>query len=191
MHLSQFTDLKIKMQQMQMKPQNIEEDLQQLEESLNHLLEIKAALEESEEMAITIKLHLLHDPSRFFIARLLDPHGLNYKWPFGGLVFSYEALEKDGFERVEPYHIFIEDAIIVGAGWDESGLCLTECRSNTRIWKIRGTPADIRDLEVPPNFIEVSLFSSRHAGEVIKVPLNAGKEGVEYWERKHVYLNVS
>ena len=89
------------MQQAQLREENIEENAFYLEECLNHLMEIKPLLQENEEAPITIKLHLLHDPSRFVIARLLDPHGLDYRWPFGGLVFSYEAIGEDNDDEVK------------------------------------------------------------------------------------------
>ena len=159
-------------------------------ECLNHLLEIKALLQENEATPISIKLHLLHDPARFIIARLLDPHSLDYKWPFGGLVFSYAAIREDNDEENKPDYIFIKDAQVVGAGWNKQDLCLTEDRQNLKLWKIRGIPADIRYLETPPDCIKVSVFSRRHSGEIMKVPLKVGKNTVDYWERKNIFLTI-
>ena len=178
------------MQQAQLREENIEENTIYLEECLNHLMEIKSLLQENEEAPITIKLHLLHDPSRFVIARLLDPHGLDYRWPFGGLVFSYEAIGEDNDDEVKPEYIFIEGVAVVGAGWNKHGLCLTEERENLKLWKIRGIPADVRDLETPSGCIQISVFSSRHSDELLKVPLNVGVKSIDYWERKNIYLKI-
>ena len=129
---AQFDELKAKIQQAQLRAENIEENTIYLEECLNHLLEIRMLLQENEEASITINLHLLHDPSRFVIARLLDPHGLDYKWPFGGLVFSYTAISEDNGDEIKPEYIFIGGASVVGAGWNKQNLCLTEERENIK-----------------------------------------------------------
>ena len=182
--------MKAKIQQAQIRVQTLEENFPYLEDCLNHLVMIQGLLEEREETSISIKLHLLHDPERFIIARLLDPHGLDYTWPFGGLVFAYEAIGEDNDEEIKPEYIFIEDVTIVGAGWDKHGLCLTDVKESTKLWKIRGIPADVRELETPQNCIQVSLFSSRHSGELMKVPLHVGDKSVEFWERKNIYLRT-
>ena len=182
--------MKAKIQQAQLRTENIEENKTYLAECLNHLLEIKTLLQENEETTLSIKLHLLHDPSRFVVARLLDPHGLDYKWPFGGLVFSYTVIREDNDDEIKPEYIFIEGASVVGAGWNKQDICLTEDRENLKLWKIRGIPADVRDLETPADCIQVSVFSTRHSDELMKVPLHVGDKTVDYWERKNIYLKI-
>ena len=173
-----------------MKVKFVEESKRQNEERFDHLVKIKLKLEQSEESAMTVQLDLFQDPLRFFTARLLDPHGLDYAWPFGGLAFSFDALNEGNNDEVKPEYIFLEGISIVGAFWNKEKLCLSEEKGNTSIWKIRGIPADIRYLKVPESCIEIPLFSNENSEEIVKVPLNIGDQSADYWKRKNVFLKI-
>ena len=162
----------------------------QLELRLAHLAVLKSQLEGRDEVALTVKLHLLNQPGRFLVSRLLDPHCLGYKWPFGGLVFTFTVINEIKEEEVNPDHIYLEDAIIVGAGWDSERFCLRQDTSNRNLGKIRGVPTDKKLFSVPEQNILVPVYSSKHSGELLRLPLGIGDQPRDFWERRNIYVRI-
>lgn len=167
-----------------------EEKKKQLTEVLVHILEIIAQLDGKEDTSLSVKLHLMQDPSNFLISRLLDPHSLGYAWPFGGLYFSYSIIEEDNKDEVKNDHIFIENATLVGAGIDQDDLSLTNLGPNPHIWKIRGIPIDKRKITISPEHVDVPVYSINHSGELFKVPIKVGKESKQFWERRNIFIQL-
>ena len=160
---------------------------------LEQLSQIKSQLEEREETSVLVKLQLLNDPARFLVSRLLDPHLLPYKWPFGGLLFTFSILtEEEGEEEeeVKSDHIFLDNAFLVGAGWDRKRRCLTKDVSNRALGKIRGVPTDKKVFSQPPDTIQVPVFSSNHRGELLQVPLAIGDQDTQFWQRRNIYVRI-
>ena len=156
---------------------------------LDHLGQIKSQLEDREETSVLVKLQLLNDPARFLVSRLLDPHLLPYKWPFGGLLFTFSLLSEEVEEdQVKSDHIFLSSAVLVGAGWDRDRRCLTQDLSHRALGKIRGVPTDKKVFSQPPDTIQVPVFSARHRGELLQVPLAIGDQQREFWQRRNVYI---
>ena len=160
---------------------------------LQHLGQIKSQLEEREETSVVVKLQLLNDPARFLVSRLLDPHLLPYKWPFGGLVFTYTILsqeEEEEEEEVKSDQIFLDSAVLVGAGWDRERRCLTQDVSSRALGRIRGVPTDKKVFSQPPDTIQLPVFSSRHRGELLQVPVNIGDQDSQFWQRRNIYVRI-
>ena len=158
---------------------------------LQHLVQIKSQLEEeSEETSVVVKLQLLNDPARFLVSRLLDPHLLPYKWPFGGLLFTFTILSQEEQGEVKSDHIFLDSAVLVGAGWDRERRCLTKDVSNRALGRIRGVPTDKKVFSQPPDTIQLPVFSSRHRGELLQVPVNIGDQDRQFWQRRNIYVRI-
>ena len=158
---------------------------------LEQLSQIKSQLEEREETSVLVKLQLLNDPARFLVSRLLDPHLLPYKWPFGGLLFTFSILSQEVEEdEVKSDHIFLDNANLVGAGWDRERGCLTKDVSNRALGRIRGVPTDKKVFSQPPDTIQVPVFSSLHRGELLQVPLAIGDQQMEFWQRRNIYVRI-
>ena len=158
--------------------------------TLGHLLEIMSQLIGKEETSVSVKLHLLDDPSHFLVSRLLDPHCLGYAWPFGGVYFTFSIMREDDDDEVKNDQIFIEDATLHGAGLDSAELCLVESVASARLWRIRGAPIDNRDMQESPDLVDVPVFSSNHPGELFKVPIKVGKQSKQFWERKNLHIKL-
>ena len=161
-----------------------------MENCLENLLKILAQLDGKEETWLFLKLHLLNDPARFIISRLLDPHCLEYTWPFGGLVFSFSVLSEDFDDELMNDHIFFEDVTLFGAGWNNSESCLTDEGTMAKLWKIRGIPIDKKNVLVSTELVDIPVYSCYHSGELFRVPLNVGKKSKDFWERKNVFLRL-
>ena len=158
---------------------------------LQHLGQIKSQLEDREETSVLVKLQLLNDPARFLVSRLLDPHLLPYKWPFGGLLFTFSILsQEEEEEEVKSDHIFLDNAVLVGAGWDRERGCLTEDVSNRALGKIRGVPTDKKVFSQPADTIQLPVFSSRHRGELLQVPVAIGVQDRQFWQRRNIYVRI-
>ena len=167
---------------------------EQLGSSLDHLNHIQSQLAQQagdEDLTfLTVKLHLLNDPGRFLTSRLLDPHCLGYKWPFGGLVFTFTAVAEISEDEVRSDHIYLDSAVLVGAGWDSSRQCLTKDTSNRKFGKIRGVPTDKKQFSVEDSHILVPVYSSRHSGELARVPVGRGDLPREFWQRRNIYVRI-
>ena len=191
----QLNDLKKKMQKAQLQTENIEEDQQFYEKCFDQLLSLKTQLTKNEETALRVRLDLLSDPARLLVARLLDPHTLNYEWPFGGLVFRFTVLSEQEEEEEEGEakcdRVFVEAARLVGAGWDGTRGCLTEAETQSGLERVCGQPADTRHLSTPPHCVLVPAYSARHAEQLFSVALPVdGENRVEYWERKNILVRI-
>ena len=161
-----------------------------LADCLDHLVDIKAQLEEADEVYVTVKLHLLNDPARFLISRLLDPHCLGYKWPFGGLVFTFTVVNEINEDHVNHDNIFLDNAFLIGAGWDKERLCLTGDLKNRKLGLIRGVPTDKKVFSQPDNSIVIPVYSSKHSGELLQVPVGIGDQPRDFWERRNIYVRI-
>ena len=192
----QFSELRHKMLKTQLSVASSVRERDYLASCLEHLTQIKSQLEEREETSVLVRLQLLNDPARFLVSRLLDPHLLPYKWPFGGLLFTFsilssEELQGEGEEdEVKSDHIFLDNAGLVGAGWDRGRQCLSKDVSNRALGKIRGVPTDKKVFAQPPDTIQVPVFSSRHRGELLQVPLAIGDQNKEFWQRRNIYVRI-
>ena len=191
MKIFQFSELRQQMLKAQLSVRSAAREVKHLTLCLNHLMTIKSQLDGREETSLAVKLHLLSDPARFLVSRLLDPHCLGYKWPFGGLVFSFTVLSQHSKdEEVRPDHIFLDAAVLVGAGWDSERLCLTEDISNRCLGRIRGVPTDKKQFCQPPHSVLIPLYSSQHSGQLLQVPVGRGDQPAEFWQRRNIYLRV-
>ena len=167
-----------------------EDKKKQLTEVLVHILEILTQLDGKEYTWLSVKLHLMQDPSNFLISRLLDPHSLGYAWPFGGLYFSFSIIDETNNDEMKNDHIFIENGTLIGAGIDHDDLSLTKLEKSSKIWKIRGIPIDKRKITISPDHVDVPVYSINHSGELFKVPIKVGKESKQFWERRNIFIKL-
>ena len=78
------------------------------------------------------------------LPRLLDPHGLPYKWPFGGLSWLWSLA---GSTRECPREgVLLEGGVLQGADWDREGGSLVVGQGGGRLPALRGVPGDQREM---------------------------------------------
>ena len=184
----QFTELRAKILLTQMQLE-ISDKKEYLIACLENLLMIMSQLDGKEETSVTLKLHLLNDPSRFLISRLLDPHCLGYDWPFGGLIWSF-CVAKDDEEDVNFDNIFILDAVVIGAGWDDDKLCLVHGKKSGKLGRIKGVPINYKDKVYQDDTLEVPVHSCYHPVVLFKIPLNFANKDKDFWERQNIFIEL-
>ena len=148
-------------------------------------------LDGKEETFVTIELHHLNDPERFIISRLLDPHCLEYAWPFGGLYFTFTVVgEGVAEEEKKNDQIFVENASLHGASWNVQNECLCMDLPNKYLGTIRGVPTDSRNIVESEDLFDVPVYSAHHSRELFKVPLKVGRKSKDFWGRKNVFITL-
>ena len=80
------------------------------------------------------------------LPRLLDPHGLPYKWPFGGLSWVWSLA--DSARECPKEGVLLEGGVLQGADWDREGGALVVGQGGGRLPALRGVPGDQREITV-------------------------------------------
>ena len=148
-------------------------------------------LDGKEETFLTLELQYLHDPERFIISRLLDPHCLGYSWPFGGLFFTF-TLVGDGVDEEDKKndHIYVENASLHGASWNAKNECLCVDLPMKNLGTIKGVPTDSKNIVELDDHFEVPVYSAHHSQELFKIPLKVGRKSKDFWGRKSVFITL-
>ena len=183
----QLSELKTKILLTQIQTE-ISEKKQYLQSCLENLLKIMSQLDGKEETSVTLKLHLLNDPSRFLISRLLDPHCLGYDWPFGGLIWSFSIIRSYNKEKVNFDNIFIEDAVLYGAEWNDQKLCMVPGEIGGKLGTIKGVPMNYKERVDLDDTVSVPVHSCYHSEELFRVPLNFENKEKEFFERQNIFI---
>ena len=156
---------------------------------LENLFLIMSQLDGKEEASVTLKLHLLNDPSRFLISRLLDPHCLGYDWPFGGLIWTFEIV-RDEKEEVNFDNILILDAVVFGAGWNDEKQCLIHGEKSGNLGAIKGVPINYKDKVDQDDTLAVPVHSCYHSVELFKISLHFENKDKDFWGRQNVFIKL-
>ena len=66
----------------------------------------------------------------------------------------------DVFRHVD--NIFILDAVIIGAGWDDDKLCLVHGEKSGKLGRIKGVPINYKDKVDQDDTMEANILQALH-----------------------------